>query len=421
MPDDRTNRENVGPGAPLAAGIALVLLAACYAAAAEPARRDRAALAYAALWLPALYLMRAAWMRDDRRTVGALVALAALVRIPMFAAAPLWSNDAYRYVWDGALSARGIDPRAVTPNDPALALERSSPLWPRIDLRTIPTVYPPLALALFEVEAKLDPDGVRGAKIVALIGDLATLGFLLLALRRAKLPRGRAAFYALHPLVLVSFAQDAHIESWAIGGIAAALCGGRAWRVAGLAAAVLTKLYPLVLAPAVFVRDRRGAIAFAGVLLLAYVPSLLGGHATGSLRNYLGDQRFNETLFLLVGPLGALAVLGAAIVAATAAVWRGADLAAAALAVVTTYLLVTPNALPWYVTALPVLIVLVRKPFAGTARPLVLGLAAWTGTVALAYAAPWYVRGGSASDFVLRAVEYAPLLAGLALWRRPAR
>lgn len=417
MQDDRPQRNGLGPrGAPLAAGIALVALAAAYAAMAEPSRRDRAALAYAALWVPALYLIRAAWSSDDRRTVGAVLALAVLARLPMLAAAPLWSNDAYRYVWDGRLSARGIDPRAVAPNDPSLEAERLSPLWPRIDLRTIPTVYPPFALALFRLAAIVDRDGVRGAKLVAIGGDFATLALLLFALRRAKLPRGRAAFYALHPLVLVSFAQDAHIESVAVAGIAAALCGGRAWRVAGLAVATLSKLYPIVLAPLAFVRDRRGALALAAVVGLAYLPAVLGGSAAGSLRSYLGDQRFNETLFLLIGPVGAFAVLVGAVLAATVAAWRGAGLAAMALAVITAYLLATPNALPWYLTVLPVLIALVDGPFAGRAGPVVAGIALWTGTVALAYAAPWYVRGGTAADFALRAVQYAPLVTGLVLW-----
>lgn len=368
-------------------------------------------LAYAIAFIPATVFALAAWNRDDRFTLTAIVIFALAVRVPLALSQPLWSNDAYRYVWDGRLAERGIDPRAVAPIDPALKAEQSSPLWPHIDWRTIPTVYPPLAIALFEAIARVDPKGVNGAKALSLAGDLGTLFVVFAGLGRLRLPRGRAALYALHPLILVSFAQDAHVESIAIAGSCLAIAGHRLARAPAFAAAVLTKLYPLVFAPLIFADDLFGAGAAFAILLAAYVPALVRGHPFGSLGNFVGSQQFNDTFFAALGATGSAIVLFGAIAAATFALRRGAGLAICALVVAVAYLLTTPNALPWYVAIVPPLIVFVPEPFARPTRAFTAALLWWSATAALSFGAPWWFSGGSVSDIGVRVVEYGPLLA----------
>ncbi len=389
---------------------------------AVPGLRAWAMLAYAIAFIPATAFTLAAWNRDDRFTRMAIVIFALAVRVPLAVSQPLWSNDAYRYVWDGRLAERGIDPRAVAPIDPALKAEQSSPLWAHIDWRSIPTVYPPLAIALFEATARVDPNGVSGAKILSLAGDLGTVFVLFAGLGRLRLPRGRAALYALHPLVLVSFAQDAHVESIAIAGSCLAIAGHRLTRAPAFAVAVLTKLYPLIFAPLVFADDLLSAGAAFAIVLVAYVPALVRGHPFGSLGNFLGSQQFNDTFFVALGATGSAIVLFGVVAGATFAVQRGAELAVCALVVTVAYLLTTPNALPWYVAIVPPLIVFVREPFARPQRAFTAALLWWSATAALSFGAPWWFPGGSVSDIGVRVVEYGPLLAvGLAFIRPQLR
>ncbi len=345
------------------AGSTLVGLCLAYAACAVPSHRSWAILTYVALFVPASMLVAMAWKRDDRRTVVAIVIVAIGARLAMSAAQPLWSNDAYRYVWDGRLANRGIDPRSITPNDPMLQGERGSALWPHIDLRSISTVYPPLGISVFRLAAFIDSNGVVGAKVISLAGDVATIAIIMIVLRQRRLPRGRVTLYALHPLVLISFAQDAHLESMAVAGVCLAMTRSRLVRASGLAVAILTKIYPIIFAPVLFLRDITGAVWTALIVLLAYLPALFRGHALGSLGAFVGTQRFNESVFALAGPFGSAALLAASVLCAAVAVGRGAEPAGVALAVAAAYLLTTPNALPWYVTILPALIIFVPQPF----------------------------------------------------------
>ena len=86
----------------------------------------------------------------------------------------------------------------------------------------------------------------------------------------------------------------------------------------------------------------------------------------------------------------------------------------AALCVVLAYLISAPNVLPWYALMLPALLCVISRPFALPLRPLSLGIAGWTCTVALAYGAGRFWHEGDPVGIMMRCFEYAPLYAGLA-------
>jgi hypothetical protein len=92
---------------------------------------------------------------------------------------------------------------------------------------------------------------------------------------------------------------------------------------------------------------------------------------------------------------------------AVALAWRNVEPAAAALAVCSAWLLLTPNVLPWYALWLVPLLVLRDAP------PLLL----FTGTVALAYLVYPAWRSGEPwrLGWAVRALEYGPC-AAVALW-----
>jgi hypothetical protein len=376
-----------------------------------------AAMLYAAQAIIALCLIVRVWSRDDRFAVVLILFTAAAIRVPAFASPPSLSNDAYRYVWDGELVLRGIDPHAATPLSPEAGQLRSTWLWPHIDYRTIPNVYPPLALALFAVGA-LDSRDLEGVKLVALGGDALVIAALFAVLSARRMPRGRVALYALHPLVAIEFAGNAHIEAWAIAGIvfaAASPAGGRMMRLAPLAiaTAILTKIYPAVLAPIAFARNRVGLAITAGVVAIAYVPELFRGHALGSAANYLGAQRFNASLGALFGIAGELVIVSIVAAISYLYVRRGGDKTVAVLATIVAYLVSSPNVLPWYVLVLPALVCVVARPFQGALRALSLGIVGWSFTVAIAYGAPSVWRESQPFGILARVLEYVPLYAGL--------
>ncbi len=365
------------------------------------------------------------WNRSGPRVVLLIAVVAIVARGALLPLAPLHSNDVYRYLWDGRLIVDGQDPYNTTPSSAELAREHAAypGLYEHIDRPTVPTMYPPLDLGLFALAALVDSHDILGIKAIAVLGDLAALGLILVALRRAGLPLGRAALYAWSPLVITEFAHAGHAEGWVIAALVASLAAFEARRpflgALGLAVAVLAKIYPLALIPIFFNRfksSRFEAIAVA-LVVAGYAPFYLWhGHALGFLGAFALSTHFNDSFHIVLGNAGSLLVFAGAVFAAALAGRRGADRVALTIAVVLAYLLLAPSVFPWYLTVFVALLPLAPGlgAFAGQMRPLALALVAWTLLVPVVYATGDLVAPGSLGDQALHAVEYAPFALALA-------
>ncbi len=400
----------------------IVLASACaLARSASLPAHAAAGAAYGVLAMSGVLGAILAWERRDRTALLIVLAIALAARIALFASPPLFSHDAYRYLWDGRVMLAGHDPLALAPRDPALARLARDPLFASVDYRTIPSLYPPFAYVLFFAGALLRV-GAYGEKAVMLAGDLLAITLALAVLARRKLPLGRVAAYAWSPLVLVEFAQNGHVESWAVAAVLAAALALAAERrtlaAAALACATLVKLTPLAFVPVAFARAPRAAIgcglACAAAFIVAYA---CGVPVFGSLGHYVAGQRFFPTIFRVVGPFGAATLLTCAIAWAT---WRrrgGSSFESGVIAVQVAFMLCTPNALPWYAALVPAVVPLVdaqRRAWRVGRITLLFGAAA----LPLIYGPPVFlpVTPQSVAAFALAALlcvaAYAALLSG---------
>ncbi|MDX1503249.1 MAG: glycosyltransferase 87 family protein [Thermoanaerobaculia bacterium] len=203
------------------------------------------------------------------QAVGILV-VAGLLRVLLLPLPPTLSDDVLRYVWDGRVTLAGFDPYRLPPEDEALEGLRDE-LWRRLPHREVPTVYPPLAVALFSTAA-LSPAPVTTLKLLLSAADLAGCWLLLGIARRRGLPEARVALYAWNPLVVLETAGMGHVDAL---GCAAAIAAV-AWvtldrprvrrSAAAAAVAALAKLVPLAALPA-WARASRRPLLFAGVAL----------------------------------------------------------------------------------------------------------------------------------------------------------
>jgi alpha-1,6-mannosyltransferase len=229
-----------------------------------------------------LYLV-AAWIiwraRSRRSTLIIVLAFAALFRLSILFAPPYLSDDIYRYVWDGRVQAAGINPYRYIPADRALEPLRDEAIYPKINRKDFaPTIYPPLAQAIYFLVTRVS-ESVTWMK-AALVGfEAITVCALIVLLASFNLPRERVLIYAWHPLLVWEIAGSGHVDAAAIAFIALALLARRrqmetATGVA-LACAVLIKLFPAVLFPALY---RRGGwkmpVAFVSAIVIGYVPYL---------------------------------------------------------------------------------------------------------------------------------------------------
>lgn len=286
-------------------GVGLLLLAAAHLGllwifdlAAHPA-------ATVSLVLVGFLGLLVVWRSRAEFGSGSVLAVAAVLRLLLLPLPVTLSDDALRYLWDGRVAAAGMNPYRLAPEAADLAFLRDD-LWERLPHRDVPTVYPPLALALFSIAASL-PAPLLALKILLSGIDLASCYLCLALARRLGLRPARAIWYAWSPLVTLEVAGMAHVDALGVLAIlATVLClTARPVRpiAAGLGAAagVLAKLVPVVALPT-WARGSGRAASFllctiaAVAVALAPVLGASGGVPPGLLA-YGISWEFNGPLY----------------------------------------------------------------------------------------------------------------------------
>lgn len=352
------------PGAGLVTLLFGVQAAALLAMAWWPGGR---ATPWPALWLWAIAF--AAYMGSWRMASAvprrAIWAGGIALRAGLLPLAPFFSDDMYRYLWDGWVARNGLNPFLFAPGESELEAIRTA-WWPLINHPEIPTIYPPGAQIAFAALALVSA-GWPLFKLAWLAADLGTAWVVgrLAGARRASGERGPLLLYLWSPLLIVEVAWSGHLETLGIlpmmGAVALlsgaargrrALCGGA---LLGLGVAV--KFAPLAAWPAVW--RRHGSRVAALVLLvpaLLYLPYATAGRRLfEALGTYAERWAFNPGLFQVLAravgagtpPRGLAAgiVIGIALWAAR----RRWSLDRALFWTIGAALLISPTLHPWYV------------------------------------------------------------------------
>jgi hypothetical protein len=319
------------------------------------------------------------------RVTALILAVGLVPRLLLLPTAPSLSEDLYRYLWDGRLAAHGINPFTRPPSDPAFAPWHDA-LYARLNHAEVPTIYPPVAQALFAAASRLGGTPLAWKTILFAL-EVLLVAVILALLRRRRLPPERLLLYYWNPLVVVECYGSGHVDLAAAAFLLLALAlldGGR--RVtAGVAfgAAVLVKLTPLLLVPALARRRAWAPLAAAALFAaLLYLPFLGAGRMLGEgLAAYARHWEYNGPVYAAIRPFFRTGddprlILAAALVVAVVLVARRArTLSGAALASWTAFLILSPTVYPWYLVPLIALLPLHPDP----------GLLLFSGTVALTY------------------------------------
>jgi Glycosyl transferase family 2 len=367
-----------------------------------------------ALFLPAAALC---WRGLGLRRLGLVLMLVFAVAFRAAAfeptATPPLSTDVHRYAWDARVQAAGINPYRYAPTDRRLVHLRDDEVWPRVNLKSWRTVYPPGAEAGFLAARGVFGSGLRSSTWLLLLAEAGTVALLLLVLRRQGAPPERAALYAWHPLAVSEIAANGHVDGLAVLGLAGVLAAWQAQRFAlagaALAFAALVKLGPALLFPALARRGgRRFLLTGAAVGAIAYLPyASIGAGVVGSIERYVDRQDNGGSLWPLLSDRlsepktqAVLALVLALVVMVVALREHTAleQVARSGLLVLGSLLLVLAYVQPWHALWL-------LPFFALTVAPGWLWL---TGTLPLVYL---YGLEGELPEWV-RPVVYGPL----ALW-----
>lgn len=201
-----------------------------------------------------------------------------LLRFLLLFSIPNWSDDIFRYLWDGYLLAAGIDPFRHLPS---YYFETNFfPLAPMKDLYGLLnspgyfSVYPPVSQGFFGISAWFSPDSFKNGilifKIILLIFEVGTIWLLKTHEKTGK----SALWYALNPLAIFEISGNGHLEGVVIFFILASLHLLKKKQISGSAIlfglSIATKLVPAYLTPVIFrwLGLKKG-ILFAGILAIS--------------------------------------------------------------------------------------------------------------------------------------------------------
>ncbi len=254
--------------------------------------------------------------RSSRHDVVIVVMTALACHIALLVTPLLYSDDAWRYLVDGTLSAAGINPFAYPPDSPKIAALIGE-LSERVNHPHMPTIYPPGAQAAFAANAVFGAT-LLGWKLIAFAALCAGALVLNRLPADGRLPKGAALF--CHPLALIAVSGNANVDALGIPVVCALIVlmhGHRSLRSAsrrhdappvttdGMAAALIgaaasIKLFPLALVAALAGRRKLGrtivvSMAAAALLCLSYLPLAgAGAKMFGSLGTYVEIWRYND-------------------------------------------------------------------------------------------------------------------------------
>ena len=214
-----------------------------------------------------LYLLRVIpQLVDSQAMVWSMIAFGLLFRLLFFDTEAILEIDFYRYLWDGGVLANGINPYLLAPAEVAVSgseqlreiAASSEPILSRVHYSELRTIYPPLSQLAFALSYWVNAWSLDAWRMLILLAECSSL-FILLKLLKAY---GRsllwASLYWWSPLVTKELINSAHMDALLVPFILGAVLLLHQHRlhraIALIAVASGVKLWPMILAPFVFVR-----------------------------------------------------------------------------------------------------------------------------------------------------------------------
>jgi hypothetical protein len=242
--------------------------------------------------------------------IGIIILSDLIFRLSLIPSDPtVLAKDMYRYIWDGRVQQNGINPYRYAPGADELKNMRDDRIFPNINRKDYPTLYPAGAQVFFRIFHALVGDSVSGFKTIMVLFDSLTVLMLVALLQNHGLNKARVIIYAWNPLVIFEIAYSGHLEGLTVFLMVAALyLSAIHKKIPGifmLALAAAVKMYPALLLAAFLNRGGRikGLLAFFMTILLLYLPFIgAGSKLSGFLPVYLQNpyESFNLGLKYLL-------------------------------------------------------------------------------------------------------------------------
>ena len=285
---------------------------------------------YFILFIPFLY-----FIKKEKNNFTFLVAIAIIFRLIFLTAIPNLSQDFYRFIWDGRMMLKGLNPYLHLPetyiNQGYAPINQATELYLGMGALNGShyTNYPPINQLNFFIAALFNNSSIIGSiialRLQIILADIGIIYFGKKILEKLKLPVHNIFLYALNPFIIIELTGNLHFESVMLFFLVWSLyvMVQKKWSLAALifGISVSVKLIPLLFLPLFyqwFTKDekRKGIINFLsfgaiiiGINILLFLPFL----SSNLLDNYLSSVglwfqkfEFNASLYYIARALGTL-------------------------------------------------------------------------------------------------------------------
>lgn len=382
---------------------------------------------YSALFIVYFFLVK--YIKDSREVFFTAI----FFRLLLLFSIPAFSDDFYRFVWDGRLLLNGINPYTILPTDfiQSLDFQRvivDKSIFSKLNSPNYYTVYPPFNQLIFVVSTWLSQSSLFGnvisLRLFILLAEIGTL-FLISSLKKTSLNNInndiKLTIYAFNPLIILELTGNLHFEAVVIFFLILAYKFRKKTLLFSaffFACAVSTKMLPLIFIPLIirFLGIKKGILyaSFVGiftlVLFFPFLDKMLIEKLFSSVNLYFQKFEFNASIYYLVRAIG-FQITGYNIIGTAGKIlalltftgvflisWRAKSFFLGALAILTLYFSVATTVHPWYAANLVAIAVFTQFRY-----PIV-----WSYTIFLSYAT--YQTNLYQENLWLVALEYLLVL-----------
>jgi alpha-1,6-mannosyltransferase len=282
-------------------------------------------IAYSSLFAVYFWVLKTTKTEDD---FSFWLKTALILRGCLIFAMPNFSDDIYRFIWDGRLINMGINPFDFKPVyyfENKLYTDVLTPeLYQYLNSKSYHTVYPSVCQAFFSFAVYIFPKSIYGATLIiksfVCLCDIGSIFLIQKLLNSNPLktqnPKLKTLLYALNPLIIIELCQNIHFEGVAIFFFLLAIFliqkSKIAWSSIAFSLSIATKILPLMFLP-FFLKNLgwRKAIGYyflVGIFtLLIFLPlynATFLPNLKSSIDLYNKKFEFNASIYYLVREVG---------------------------------------------------------------------------------------------------------------------
>ncbi|MDG1037826.1 MAG: glycosyltransferase 87 family protein [Polaribacter sp.] len=276
-------------------------------------------------------------IKSKNISTSTLIGLVILFRLIFLFTIPNLSQDFYRFIWDGRMILKGLNPYLSVPQ--SFIQQGIYPISEAYNLyngmgemnASHYTNYPPINQLCFLIAALFASKSVFGSiiilRIIIILADLGILYFGKKLLQSLNLPVKNIFWYALNPFIIIEMTGNLHFEPVMLFFLICSLyqLHQEKWRFAGilLGCSISVKLIPLLFLPLFYQwfvkKEQKWLIGiqklslFYIITLATVIISFLPLYSSEFIKNYsdsvslwFKDFEFNASFYYIFREIGYL-------------------------------------------------------------------------------------------------------------------